>query len=363
MARIIVSVNSESLRDNLALAKSIAKSSKVMAMIKANGYGHGLLTSAKAFEDADAFGVATIDEAITLRKHGVASPITLMQGISSASEIGLVKEYDIDIVVHHPHQVELLRGSEACVKAWVKVNTGFNRLGFSLDVLEPEILKLEKSKVNIIGIMTHYAKANEQDDISVNRQKELFFNGVRSYSYPISMSNSAGLLSYYEGREDWVRPGLMLYGVSPVQGKTTKELGLKSSMSLKAKLISSYKIKKGERVGYGAHFEAKKDMLIGIVSIGYGDGYNWVQNTNAPVVINGQRTYIVGQVSMDMIAISLDNVDLFHIGDYVTLWGNELPIEEVASAFNTSPYAMLCSAPVLEDRALRKIDAFSHAHQ
>lgn len=354
MARLIVSVDTDALKSNLEIAKQKAKGAKIIAMVKANAYGHGLSLAAKSFESADAFGVATIDEAITLRNQGILKPILLMQGILSLNALRQVIEHDITIVIHHSHQIDLLKNSKFSIKVWVKVNTGFNRLGFAPDILDKEILKLEKTKANILGIMTHYAKANEVDSDSICRQQEVFADAVKKYSYPLSLSNSAGLLNYLSSSESWVRPGLILYGVSPIDSISAKSQGLKPAMTLMAQLISSYYIKKGERVGYGAHFEAQKDMRIGIVSIGYGDGYHWMQDMRVPVLINGQKTNIIGQVSMDMIAIDLDNIKPLHIGDYVTIWGGNLPIEEVAQAMRTSPYALLCSAPTQKERAIRE---------
>jgi len=354
VARLIVSVNKNALKYNLQMVRESSPNTKVMAMVKANAYGHGLVLAAKAFHLADAFGVATLDEAITLRKNQITKPIVLMQGILSLNALRLVVKYDITVVVHHSIQLDLLKDTSSVVKVWVKVNTGFNRLGFQPNEIDTVINRLEASSISIQGIMTHYAKANECDDVSTKAQLYIFTKLIKKYDYPVSISNSAGILNYPNTIETWIRPGLMLYGVSPFSDKCATDLNLEPAMTLKSQLISTYVIKKGQKVGYGAHYTAQKDLRIGIVSIGYGDGYHWLQNAPIPVVINGERAHIIGQVAMDMIAISLENITSAHVGDYVTLWGDGLFVEDIAQQLSTSPYVLLCSAPTEKERAMRE---------
>lgn len=338
-------VNLPALKHNLSYVQSCAPNSKVLAVIKANGYGHGIVRVAHQLSRADAFGVASIDEAMLLRQKGFLHRILLLEGLFSEAEIPVVIQNRLDLVIHSEYQLDWLLGRKinGLMNVWVKIDTGMHRLGFDCQQLSAIIAKLERSTNDFnIHIMSHFASADEEAETAkqfTQQQLDQFQTITQSYSYSKSLANSAGLLCYPESHYNWVRPGICLYGA----GQLTAENKLKAVMQLESKIIAIKTIQVGEYVGYGNSWQAQRKSLIGVIAIGYGDGYPRHAKTGTPVLINGQRAPLIGRVSMDMITVDLtDYIDIPELGDKAILWGDLLSVDEVASHADTIGYELLC---------------------
>lgn len=331
------------LRHNLQEVKRLAPKSKVIAVIKANGYGHGINRVAHQFNCADGFGVACIDEAIVLRQKGFLHRILLLEGLFSEAEIPLVYQHRLDLVVHSEHQLNWLLDSpySGALNVWIKVDSGMHRLGFAPGNVPQIVNRLENSdKALQIHVMSHLASADESDSFT-QQQIGCFDALVKTHAFPASLANSAGLQLYPETHYDWVRPGIMLYGAGDCPGC---EADLKPVMKLASEITSLKWVKRGEYVGYGNTWQAQRDTCVGVVAIGYGDGYPRHAPSGTPVVVQGQRVPLIGRVSMDMICVDLtDMADQVAIGDEAILWGNELlSVDEVAKCAGTIGYELLC---------------------
>jgi alanine racemase len=339
-------VNLSALQHNLQVARHAAPHSRQMAIIKANAYGHGLLPVARALHNADAFGVATVDEAVSLREGGVPQPIVLLEGFSSAEELHLIRAYNLQSVVHEPTQIKLLeRHSGKPVTVWLKLDTGMHRLGFEPTQCSGILHRLIACE-NIeqpIKLMTHLSCADNRNSNVTPQQLAMFQEGIASCTeLQQSVANSAGILGWPESHRDWVRPGIMLYGASPFMDSLGAEHGLQPVMTLESHLISVKSLKKGAKVGYGASWIAPKSMSLGVVAIGYGDGYPRHAKSGTPVLVNQHMVTLVGRVSMDMITVDLSACPDAKVGDPVVLWGEGLPVETVAKHADTIAYALLC---------------------
>ena len=350
MARIIeAKISKSALRHNIQRVRQIAPNSKIIAMIKANGYGHGALTVAKTLaQEVDVFGVASIEGAIDLRDQGIQNSILLVEGCFDKEEQVLVQTYQFSQMIHSWYQFHQLKEYRGTINrpfdVWVKINTGMNRLGFSCD----EALKIfealsELNTVNIIGFMTHFPVADVAQSPFTQAQLLQFDQCLKGLKTKKSLANSAGILTWPTAHADWVRPGLMLYGASPFANKVGQDHGLKPVMTLQAELIAIRTVNRGESVGYGADWVCDKPTAtIGVVDIGYGDGYPWHAKSGTPVRIKGQNVPLAGRVSMDMLAIDLSSVPNPKVGDKVILWGDELPVEIIAKHAATIPYELFC---------------------
>lgn len=345
----LITIDSAALRHNLAQVKRLAPDSQVLAMVKANGYGHGMVTIAKALHDADGFGVASIDEGIILREAGIKQPIFLMEGLFSPDELTLAALHHFTLIIHHEPQVAMLQSVKlkTPLSVWLKVNTGMNRLGLSSEAFPACYQTLMASPMvdKPIGVMTHFAEADNPNTEATVKQLEAFMPLVEGLDSPMSLCNSAGILSLPMAHADWVRPGLMLYGASPFAGETGADRGLKPVMTFSSRLMAIQAVKKGQKVGYGGTWAAKSDTRIGIVAAGYGDGYPQQAKNGTPVLVNDTLCALAGRVSMDMLAVDLKASKEAAIGDPVTLWGDGLPVETVAHHSFTSPYELLTSMP------------------
>lgn len=342
-----VHLDLEAVRHNLRQVKRYAPNNKIMAVIKANGYGHGITRVARALEDADGLAVARVDEGVRLRKAGFKQPITVLQGFVCIDELQLMRQHQLDSVIHTPQQIALLHqcnADEENLTVWLKMDTGMNRLGFKgkdFNAAYDQLLQCASVK-KPIKLITHFANADDLLDDKTRRQLDLFNDAVQGYPGERSIANSAGILGWPNISSDWVRPGLMLYGCSPFAGKTGADFGLKPVMSLYSRLISVKNVAAGESVGYSGTWTCPTDTRLGVISIGYGDGYHRHTRAGAPVLVNGQRVTLIGRVSMDMITVDLNSQPNALPGDPVTLWGDGLPIEEIAHHADTIPYTLLC---------------------
>lgn len=334
------------LRHNLKRVRELAPKSRVMAVVKANAYGHGLALTAQALAGADAFAVASLDEAQIVRRAGLSNPVVLLEGVFSEQELEEAAQWDCELVVHDDYQLKLIEKSrlKGQLGVWLKVDTGMNRLGFPPAALPDVWKRLTKAKAvkQPLRLMTHFASADEVSNPKTLAQLEAFTAATAGFEAERSIANSAGILAWPQSHADWVRPGSMLYGASPFPTKTGADDGLKAVMTMETALIAVKKLRKGESVGYGGAFVAPEDMALGIAAIGYGDGYPRHAPSGTPVLVKGQRVPLVGRVAMDMIALDLRNLPGAKVGDRVVAWGPELPVEEIARAAGTIPLELLC---------------------
>ena len=339
-------LNLEAVQHNLQTVRSYAPDAKIMAVIKANGYGHGLLRIAEALQNVDAFAVARVDEGIRLRKAGIKTRIAVLEGFTCTEELDELLHYRLDPVVHSFTQLEIFETrteQEACA-IWLKLDTGMNRLGFKPKEFSAVYQRLNRCSIieQPISLMTHLANADDKQDATTLKQISLFNDTVGLLPGQRSIANSAGILAWKEALTDWVRPGVMLYGVSPFPDSTGEQLGLKPVMALHSRLIAVKPIAKGDKVGYSGTWVCEKPTTLGVVAIGYGDGYPRYAKAGTPVLVNGQRVPLIGRVSMDMITVDLETQPNAKPGDPVTLWGDGLAVEEIALCADTIPYTLVC---------------------
>jgi alanine racemase len=337
-------IDGEALRHNLAAVRGFAPGSRVMAVVKANAYGHGLTATAKALATADAFGVARLEEGLALRAASISNSVVLLEGVFTREELQLAGREQFDLVVHSFQQLELLEqyAGNHRFSVWFKIDTGMNRLGFRTDEFSEAWHRLGRCKsVGSTRLMTHLASA-EDPGMSAQAQIRLFNELTVSLPLERSIANSAGLIGLPDARADWVRPGLMLYGISPVPGADAEKLGLRPAMTLTTQLIAVRRVPTGESVGYGGVWRASRDSLIGIAAIGYGDGYPRNMRVGTPMLVNEQTVCVVGRVSMDMTAVDVTDLLNVRIGDAVTAWGEGLPAERVAPYADTIAYELVC---------------------
>ncbi|HZD51990.1 MAG TPA: alanine racemase [Woeseiaceae bacterium] len=344
-------VRLDALRHNFQKLRETAGEANVVAVVKADAYGHGLLPVARSLPDADAFAVARFADAMTLAEADLGRPIVLFGGVYRREELKRILDRGIQPAVHCRAQLELLESApRGNAVVWLKVDTGMGRLGFEPGECDEVLQRLRAARaVGEVRLMTHLANADDRSATGTLEQVERFRSLLDGFDGDISVANSAGLLGWtdavrcgVEARRSWMRCGLALYGASPFARITGRELGLRSVMQFGSALISVKRVRAGDRVGYGGVWQARQDTVIGIIAAGYGDGYSRYLPSGAPVLVNGRRVPLAGRVSMDFSTVDLgpDAEDV--AGDPVTLWGDELPVEEVAAAARTIPYTLLC---------------------
>ena len=334
------------LEHNFARVKQLAPDSKVLAVLKANAYGHGMLAVAQALKLADALGVARLDEALALRAGGIARPIVLLEGFFHADELAQIVASNLQLVIHHREQAEALLAAtlDAPVRVWLKIDTGMHRLGIYPHEFNELYQRLNQSR-NVQGplrLMSHFASSDELDKPATANQLALFSQITKGCEGEHSLANSAAVLNWPQSHADWIRPGLILYGVSPMADAAGCEHGLKPVMTLSSSVIAVRNVNAGDAVGYGGSWIAAHNSRLAVVAMGYGDGYPRGAGNNADVLINGKRLPIVGRVSMDMITVDIGNEPVA-VGDKVILWGADLAVEELARRVDTIPYELLCN--------------------
>ena len=345
MRQATVYIDSQALQYNLNRVKQLAPTAKIVSMVKANAYGHGVKECLAALKDSDAFGVACVEEALEIRELGYTQPITLIEGVFSENEMIQVIGQKLECVVHQTPQVEWLIAHKdhynaLNLKVWVKLNSGMNRLGFKPTEIIEVIQRLKSHGFTCVLTM-HFANADS--DHPLNEQQKNQFLQVKQACEPIlaSCCNSAAIYKYPELHFDFVRPGIMLYGATPFADQNVHTLDLKPVMTFIARIIALNSIQKGESVGYGSTFTAAQPMKIAIVSIGYGDGYPRAYIKPNFVAIDEQLVPVIGRVSMDMIAIDVTGLDV-ELGTQVELWGKHRLVDDVATANGTIGYELLC---------------------
>jgi alanine racemase len=350
-------INAQGLIHNFKRARAYSGNSKVMSVLKANAYGHGLIEVARALNESDGFSVLSLAEAIELREFGFNQEILMLEGFFDKYEVSIAAKLNIGVTLHNKDQLNLIVEGKPKkpINVHLKVNTGMNRLGF-LPKDVPVVIKAAAASpfIGKIVLMTHFANADEAAGISSQMK---VFNNIKSENLERSVANSAALIRYPESRLEWVRPGIMLYGASPFQDITASELNLIPVMTLKSKIIAIQSLKKGESVGYGSSFFAKTPMRIGIVACGYADGYPRHAATGTPVMVNNIMTSTIGRVSMDMLYVDITNLKNASIGSEVELWGKNVPVDSVAEKSGTVGYELLCSISSSKRVPLRYLDA------
>lgn len=353
MRPICATIHTAALQHNLALARSHAPKSKTLAVIKANGYGHGMLRVAKALSGSDGFAVLRVEEGIALREAGFRQTIVLLEGLFSADEVADAMRHDLSIVVHNEDQLYMLEKAAVVspLDVFIKLNTGMNRLGVPLARFWAVYDRLKTCKaVRGITLMTHFATADGPQGIA--SQLERFNALTEEISRPKTLANSAAILRYPESHADWVRPGIMLYGATPFADQSAADIGLQPVMTLTSEIIAVQNLSAGDSVGYGQLFTAEQPMTIGVVACGYADGYPRHAPTGTPIMVAGQRTRTLGRVSMDMLFVDLSGIPQAQVGSPVELWGGKIPVDEVAVAAGTVGYELLCAVaprvPVVE---------------
>lgn len=338
-------IDAGALRHNLATVRRLAPASRILAVVKANAYGHGSVQVAKALSTADGFGVARLIEALPLREAGIIHRIILLEGVFAMEELHIAAREQLELVVHSFEQIEMLEGTTVGHRfpVWLKLNTGMNRIGFSNDEFVAAQRRLAACRhVGQIRLMTHLAAAEEQGSDDSRRQIDDFLALTDGIVAERSIANSAGLIVWPQSRTDWVRPGLMLYGISPIPGQSAAQIGLRPAMTLTTQLISLRRVPKDAGVGYNAIWRAPRDSVIAIAAIGYGDGYARNVRSGAPVLVNGRPAKVAGRVSMDMTAIDVTDLPTARVGDTVVMWGEGVPAETVAPYADTIAYELIC---------------------
>lgn len=339
-------LDSQALRHNARVARFYARNRRMFAAIKADGYGHGMLRVAQLLSGyCDGFAVATVGEAEQLRTAGINVPILVIQGALYPEELATACALQLDLVFHDQSQIALLKHSQPAqgsIRAWLKVNTGMNRLGLDPAQIPQACAQLRRTPYvqPNIGLMSHFARADQPELNTTKEQCAVFQSVAAGRGYQHSLSNSAALLNGCVN-EHWVRPGIMLYGGNPFVSGQISDWGLKPVMQLTTRLIAAHTVKAGARIGYGGRFQAREDMRVGVAAIGYGDGYPRHAVDGTPIAINGQRTRLIGRVSMDLITLDLTNIHA-EVGAVVECWGPTIDINHVADRASTISYELMC---------------------
>jgi alanine racemase len=333
----------QALRHNFEVVRQRAPRARIMAVVKANAYGHGLAWVASELSEADAFGVSSIEEGLVLRRAGVRQPICLLEGFFSADEIPLLIQHRLNPAIHHESQLAMIESARLgeALDVWIKIDSGMHRIGFRPDAFASVCARLSRCPgIGAIRVMSHLASADDRDNSATRQQIDSFLALTRESGLERSLANSAGIAAWQDSHLDWVRPGIMLYGAAPVSGSGAPDL--KPVMTLTTALIAVHVRRKGETIGYGGDYRCPEDMPVGVATIGYGDGYPRHARPGTPVLLNGQRVPLIGRVSMDMITLDLRTQSRARTGDPVVLWGRGLAVDEVAANAGTISYELLC---------------------
>ena len=353
------------VRHNYQKIKSLAPNSKIISVLKANAYGHGLLEMASILSDSDAFGVARLEEALAIRAGDFDMPILLMEGFFNSHDIEALIIHNIETVIHSFEQIESLEQIDSLeklenfeqvnadsksttlvpstLKVWLKIDTGMNRLGIAPQQFEQALKRLQAISYvdNNINFMTHFSCADDLDNNFTKQQMAEFYSLVDGQQGQLTLANSAGILAWPQSHADWIRPGLLLYGCSPMIDRIGAQDGFKAAMTLSTSVIAIKPLVQGDNVGYGAHWQSPHNTQLGVIAIGYGDGYPRHAKAGTPVLINGKRYPIVGRVSMDMITVDLGLEHDVNCGDRAVMWGSDLPVEEIAQWSDTICYELI----------------------
>jgi alanine racemase len=338
------SISATALRHNYALARRAASRSRVFAVVKANAYGHGLERVSRALGEAEGFATVELDGAVALRERGFAGPILLLEGFFAASELASIASSDLAVTVHNEEQLRMLETARPArpLDVFFKINTGMNRLGFPVAQARARLERLQESgAAKSITLMTHFATADGPEGIEEAMRR--FDEATRGIALPRTLANSAAIFAHPASHADIARLGIGLYGATPFADRSAESLGVKPAMTLTSELIAVQELRAGDTIGYGATFRCERAMRVGVVACGYADGYPRHAPSGTPVVVGGVRVKTAGRVSMDMITVDLSAVPDARVGTPVTLWGEGLPIDDVATAAGTVGYELMCA--------------------
>ena len=328
------------IRANYAYACTLVPDGKILPVIKADAYGHGLVPVAKALHtQVPGFAVATVEEAVELREAGIDVDLLVLEGATTRAATERAGSHGLVLMVHAESQVDMLPGSGA--SAWVKVDTGMHRLGVDPEVLGDVVGRLQTGGVEIHAICTHLACADEPDNDFTRVQLDRFKKCTAGYDLPLSIANSAGILAWPESRADWNRPGIMLFGTSPFASDVEATRELRPAMTFASEIIAIRELDAGRSVGYGRRWTAERPSIIATIAAGYADGYPRHAGNGTPVLVGDQVAPLVGAVSMDMITVDLTDHPGASIGDPVELWGPTIPVNDVAAHSDTIGYQLL----------------------
>ncbi len=320
-----------------------------MACVKADGYGHGISTVATAIaEVVEGFAVACIEEALALREADVDKPVLLLEGPHSQTEVAEAVRHRFTLCLSEERQLKWLEAQrpEDRPAAWLKIDTGMHRLGFSCDQVPQSYARLRACLPNAVPVLcSHFARADEPEHPFTAEQTTAFDHTVASLEGPHSLANSAAILTRPDSHRDWVRPGYMLYGGSPFAARRADDFQLKATMEFCAEVISTREVAAGETVGYGGRWTAPRPSRIATIAAGYGDGYPRHAREGTPVLIEGRRLPLVGRVSMDMITVDVTEHAAVKTGSQAILWGEDPGIDEVAQGADTIGYELLAAMP------------------
>ncbi|HEB4874503.1 TPA: alanine racemase [Kluyvera ascorbata F0526] len=346
MQAATVVINRRALRHNLQRLRELAPASKLVAVVKANAYGHGLLETARTLPDADAFGVARLEEALRLREGGITQPILLLEGFFNATDLPTIAAQHLHTAVHNIEQLEALETADISepVTVWMKLDTGMHRLGVLPEDADAFYQRLSQCK-NVrqpVNVVSHFARADEPECGATEKQLAIFTAFTEGKPGLRSIAASGGILLWPQSHFDWARPGIILYGVSPLEQKPWgPDFGMQPVMSLTSSLIAVREHKAGEPVGYGGTWVSERDTRLGVVAMGYGDGYPRAAPSGTPVLVNGREVPIVGRVAMDMVCVDLGPNAEDKTGDEVIMWGDGLPVERIAEITKVSAYELI----------------------
>ena len=339
-------IDLQALRHNYRLARELT-GAKALAVVKADAYGHGAVRCAQALQaEADGFAVACIEEALELRAAGIKAPVLLLEGFFEASELALIAEHDLWCVVHSLWQLEAIEQSTVHkpLTLWLKMDTGMHRVGIHPKDYHSAYQRLLASgKVARIVLMSHFARADELDVDATAQQVAVFDAARKGLAAECSLRNSPAVLGWPAIKSDWVRPGIMLYGASPFEVEQAQASRLQPVMTLQSRIISVRELPAGEPVGYGARFLSPRPTRVGVVAMGYADGYPRHAPTGTPVMVAGKRTGLIGRVSMDMLCVDLTEVPEATVGSPVELWGKQVLASDVAQQADTIAYQIFCN--------------------
>ena len=337
-----LTIDADALRHNHRVLRGM-HGGRVLAVLKANAYGHGAVACARALAEADGFAVAFGDEATALRAAGVRAPLLVLEGVFSIAELHTAVRESWAIVVHHEEQLAMIERCAlpaASLHVWLKLDSGMHRCGFEPDAFRAAYARLVASgKASSVTLMSHFARADECDSAFTARQISRFDRAVAGLPGSRSLANSAGVLSWPAARRDWARCGIALYGAG-----AEPQTSLRPVMRASSEVTSIREIAAGEPLGYGGRFVATRPTRVGLVAFGYADGYPRSAPDGTPVAVDGHRAPLVGRVSMDMLTVDLTELPSARVGSEVELWGLDVPVDEVAARAGTIAYELLCNA-------------------
>lgn len=343
-ARAVIDL--QALRHNYRLARELAAGARALAVVKADAYGHGAVRCAQALADADGFAVACIEEALELRESGIRAPILLLEGFFEADELALIARHSLWTVIHSEWQLQALEQAQLPhpIQAWLKMDSGMHRVGFFPEDYRQAFERLQRlPQVSKVVAMTHFARADELDSSRTGEQLQAFQAALDGLPVERCLRNSPALLAWPQAKGDWVRPGLMLYGSTPFEVPQEQASLLQPVMRLESKVIAVRELPAGEPVGYGGRFVCPRPTRVGVVAMGYADGYPRHAPSGTPVAVDGQLTRLIGRVSMDMLTVDLTDLPQAGLGSQVELWGRQVLASEVAQRAEAIPYQLFCN--------------------